>query len=146
MSCWLLRTLHGQRLLLKTLRPLLVRLRRHLLGPWVVLRLGYLLVRLLVSLKMLLGIRLGVSLLRHILGRIPLRVRLVAHLRGVWHGRCLLHGACVQICRAYALRYVLHCVAQRCLGVLHGKTSRLLHVCHGLLHLLRRGQLRKRAG
>ena len=141
MSCWLLRTLHGRHLLLKTLRPLLVWLRRHLLGPRVKLPLRHLLIRLLVPLR----IRLGVSLLRHVLGRIPLRVRLVAHLRYGWHGRRLLHGACVRICRAYALRHVLRCAAQRCLGVLHGKTTGLPHVRHGLLNLLRHGLLCKRA-
>ena len=54
LSCWLLRTLHRWHLLLKTLRPLLVRLRRHLLGPRVVLLLRHLLVRLLISLLVLL--------------------------------------------------------------------------------------------
>ena len=105
MSCWLLRTLHGRHLLLKTLRPLLVRLRRYLLRPWVVLLLRHLLVWLLVSLRVLLRILLGVPvpLLRYLLIWIPLRVRLIAHLLAARHACRLLGGGYILVCRRHAL-------------------------------------------
>ena len=104
LSCWLLRTLHGRHLLLKTLRPLLVRLRRYLLRPWVVLLLRHLLVCLLVSLRVLLWILLGVPvpLLRYLLAWIPLRVRLITHLLAARHAWRLLGGD-ILVCRRHAL-------------------------------------------
>ena len=105
MSCWLLRTLHGRHLLLKTLRPLLVRLRRYLLCPWVVLLLRHLLVCLLISLRVLLWILLGVPvpLLRYLLVWIPLRVRLITHLLTARHACRLLDGGDILVCRRHAL-------------------------------------------
>jgi hypothetical protein len=52
-------------LLLKTLRPLLIRLRGHLLSPGVVLLLRHLLVRLLISLLVLLRELLAIPQWRH---------------------------------------------------------------------------------
>ena len=146
MSCWLLRTLHGRHLLLKTLRPLLVRLRRRLLGPGVVLLLRHLLVRLLISLLVLLRELLAIPQWRHLLIWISLLVRLIAHLLATRRPRRLLHCCCILISQRHGLWHVWR-HRHRCrLGFLCGKHSGLLHLSHGGLHLRRRhGLLRKRS-
>ena len=58
----------------------MVRLRRRLLGPGVVLLLRHLLVRLLISLLVLLRELLAIPQWRHLLIWISLLVRLIAHL------------------------------------------------------------------
>ena len=144
MSCRLLRTLHWRHLLLKTLRPLLVRLRRHLLGPGVVLLLWHLLVRLLISLLVLLRELLAISQWRHLLIWISLLIRLVTHLLATRRPRRLLHCGCILIRQRHGLWHVWwH--RHRCrLGLLRRKHSGLLHLSHGGLHLRRRhGLLRK---
>ena len=147
MSCRLLRTRHRRHLLLKTLRPRLIGLLRHLLGPGAVLRLGNLLIRLRISLRVLLRIRLGVPLLRHVLGGIPLRVRLITHLLDVRRPCCLLHDVRVLVRRRHWLWHALRPRPRRLRGSLCGECSRLLHECCRLLHLLRRHRLlRKGAG
>ena len=103
LSCWLLRTLHRRHLLLKTLRPLLVRLRGHLLGPGVVLLLRHLLVRLLISLLVLLWELLAIPQWRHLLIWISLLVRLIAHLLAARCPRRLLHCCCILIRQRHGL-------------------------------------------
>ena len=122
----------------------MVRLRRHLLGPGVVLLLRHLLVRLLISLLVLLRELLAIPQLRHLLIWISLLVRLIAHLLATWCPRRLLHCCCILIRQRHGLwRVWRH--RHRCrLGLLCRKHSGLLHLSHAGLHLLRcHGLLRK---